>query len=118
MSCSKVEAPPYGFGAAPEQRFRFEADETTEVDGTPVKIVRVADVVLRAKLEPSDSARATEVELYIDRYFIRIEGAPHGCNAAQGHFHQRPAGFIAISQAHRARELVATRVRRDVDLAL
>lgn len=78
LSCSKAEAPPYGFGATPEQRYRFEADETTEVDGTPVKIVRAADLVLRAKPGADPAAGPTELELFIDRYFIRVEGAPGG----------------------------------------
>jgi hypothetical protein len=78
LSCSKAESPPYGFGVAPEQRFRFETDETTEVDGTPVKIVRAADLVLRAKRESDPAARATELELYLDRYLIRVEGGPGG----------------------------------------
>jgi len=79
-SCSRTETPPYGFGRVPEQRYRFEADETTTVDGTPVKIERAADVVLRAKPESSETVRATEIELFIDRYFIRVEGAPGGAS--------------------------------------
>ena len=78
LSCSRAEGPPYGFAAAPEQRYRFEADETTQVDGTPVKIVRLADIVLRAKPAASDTAGGTELELFVDRYFIRIEGGPGG----------------------------------------
>ena len=67
-ACSRAEPPPYGFGPAPEQRFRFEADETTDVDGTPVKITRFADVVLCAKpSDSSDSLRDTEVEMFLDR---------------------------------------------------
>jgi hypothetical protein len=80
LSCSKAEPPPYGFGAAPEQRYRFEADETTEVDGTPVKIVRAADLVLRAKRASDQTPGETEIELFIDRYFIRVEGAPGGAS--------------------------------------
>jgi hypothetical protein len=78
LSCSKAQAPPYGFGAVPEQRYRFEADETTEIDGTPVKIVRAADLVLRAKPGADDAPGATEIELFIDRYLIRVEGGPGG----------------------------------------
>jgi hypothetical protein len=78
LACSKSAAPPYGFGSAPEQRFRFEANEETVVDGTPVTIVRLADVVLRAKREPDDSARDTNLELFIERYFMRVEGGPGG----------------------------------------
>lgn len=77
-ACSKVESPPYGFAAAPEQRFRFEANEITDVDGTPVRIVRLADVRLHATFAPSHSPHDTEVELFIERYFIRIEGGPMG----------------------------------------
>ena len=77
IACSKPEPPPYGFAAFPEQRFRFEAHETTRIDATPVEIVRLADVVLRAK---PDENGDTEVELFLDRYYMRIEGAPGGAS--------------------------------------
>jgi hypothetical protein len=77
-ACSKAEGPPYGFATSPEQRFHFEANERTDVDGTEVRIVRMSDVRLRAAGDPSDSSDGTEIELFIERYFIRVEGAPGG----------------------------------------
>ncbi|MFI5317474.1 MAG: hypothetical protein ACHQ6T_17370 [Myxococcota bacterium] len=75
LACSKPEPPPYGFAAFPEQRFRFEADEKTDVDGTPVAIARAADVVLRAK---PGAHGDTELELYLDRYYMSVDGGPGG----------------------------------------
>jgi hypothetical protein len=77
LACSKPAPPPYGFAEFPEQRFRFEANETTEIDGTRVEIARAADVVLRAK---PDERRDTEVELFLDRYWMRVDGAPGGAS--------------------------------------
>jgi hypothetical protein len=75
FACSKSGAPPYGFAASPEQLWRFEAEETFDVSGTPAKSVRLANVILRAK---PDSDGTTELELYIDRYASRTEGTPDG----------------------------------------
>ena len=75
VACSRAEAPPYGFAAAPEQHWRLEAEELFDVDGTEAKSVRFADVILRAKSEASGD---TEVELYIDRYYARTQGTPAG----------------------------------------
>jgi len=75
FACSRPGPPPYGLADAPEQRWRFEAEETFDVDGVPAKSVRFADVILRAK-PPEDGA--TEVELFIDRYYSRTEGTPDG----------------------------------------
>jgi len=78
LACSRAAPPPvYGLGTAPEQRFRFSADERTEIDGTPVTIERAADVVLRAL--PSHDGD-TPVDLYVDRYSIQIDGAPGGAS--------------------------------------
>lgn len=74
-ACSKSGAPPLGFATAPEQHWRFEAEETFDVSGTPAKSVRLASVILRAKPEPDGT---TEVELFIDRYASRTEGTPDG----------------------------------------
>ena len=79
LSCS-VEPPPYGLRISTEQHWRFEADETTEIDGTRVSIVRAADVVLRAQ---PVSQRDTPLDLYVDRYRIRVEGAPGGASELQ-----------------------------------
>ena len=67
--------PPYGFAAAEEQRFRFEAEDKTNVDGTPVRVQRYADV--RLVVETFETRR-TELTLYLDRYYIKVEGAPGG----------------------------------------
>ncbi|MEX2205643.1 MAG: hypothetical protein WEF50_05380 [Myxococcota bacterium] len=75
FACSKSGAPPYGFATSPEQRWRFEAEETYDVSGTPAQSVRLANVILRAKPEPDGT---TEVELFIDRYAARTEGTPDG----------------------------------------
>jgi hypothetical protein len=75
LACSEPGPPPYGFATAPEQQWRFEAEETFDVDGTPAKSVRLADVVLRAKREEQGE---TELELFIDRYASRTEGTPDG----------------------------------------
>jgi len=77
-ACSKVETPPYGFATSPEQRFHFEANERTDVDGTQVRIVRLADVRLFAQRDASDSSADTELSLFIERYFLRVEGMPGG----------------------------------------
>ena len=74
-ACSQPEAPPYGFAAFPEQRWRFETEETFDVDGTEAKSLRFADVILRARPEPSGE---TEVELYLDRYYTKTQGTPSG----------------------------------------
>jgi hypothetical protein len=79
LACS-VKAPPYGLRTFPEQRWRFEADETTEIDGTRVSIVRAADFVLRAQPK---SGQDTPLDLYVDRYRIRVEGAPGGSSELQ-----------------------------------
>jgi hypothetical protein len=75
VACTRAEAPPYGFAHAPEQRWRFEAEETFDVDGTEAKSVRFADLILRAKPETSGE---TEVELYLERYYARTQGTPTG----------------------------------------
>ena len=75
FACSRPGPPPYGFAISPEQHWRFEAEETFDVDGVPAKSVRLADVILRAK---PDESGETEVELFIDRYAARTEGTPDG----------------------------------------
>jgi len=75
LACSRAEGPPYGFAVAPEQRWRFEAEDVFDVDGTEAKSVRFADVILRAKPEASGD---TELELYLDRYYARTQGTPSG----------------------------------------
>ncbi len=76
LACAEEPAPPpYGFALAEEQRFRFEAEDKTTVDGTPVRVQRYADVRLVAE---SFEPRRTELVLYLDRYYIKVEGAPGG----------------------------------------
>lgn len=61
--------PPYGFGAAPEQRFRLETRGLTVVDGESAQVERVAEVVLRAA---ALDGSGVELELYLDRYQERV----------------------------------------------
>ena len=75
FACSRPGPPPYGFATSPEQRWRFEAEESFDVSGTPAKSRRAADVILRAK--PPENGE-TELELFIDRYASRTEGTPDG----------------------------------------
>ena len=76
LACADEPAPPpYGFASAEEQRFRFEAEDKTTVDGTQVRVQRYADVRLVAE---SFEPRRTELVLYLDRYYIKVEGAPGG----------------------------------------
>ena len=63
---------PYGFDVAPEQRFRLEALDTTEVDGEIARVERYAD--FRLAVRPA--SEITEIELYLERYYERVEGGP------------------------------------------
>jgi hypothetical protein len=74
-ACTRSEAPPYGFAGAPEQRWRFEAEEIFDVDGTQAKSVRYADLILRAKPEASGD---TDLEMFLERYYARTTGTPTG----------------------------------------
>ena len=49
---------PYGFTTAPEQRFRLETEEETQVDGEPVVVQRYADFRLVAESPAQVAARA------------------------------------------------------------
>ncbi len=75
LSCSRSGQPPYGFSDAREQRWRFEAEDSFEIDGAPARSVRFADLILRPKLAANGE---TELELLIDRYYARTEGTPDG----------------------------------------
>ena len=67
--------PPYGFATRLEQPLRYEAEGRLEVDGHPVTVERYADLRLVAELR--EDAR-TEIVLYLDRYYMRVDGAPNG----------------------------------------
>ncbi len=75
LACSPSGPPPYGLAQAPVQKFRFEAEETIDVDGEVAKLSRYADFELRAAAGESGG---TLVTLFLDRYFTRVEGAPGG----------------------------------------
>ena len=76
LGCGEPELPPpYGFDRFPEQRFRIDAREETDVDGTPVLVQRFAEVRLAAE---QASPSRTELVLYLERYYLRVEGAPGG----------------------------------------
>lgn len=74
--CDRVEVgpAPYGFELQPEQHFRLQAQGSTDVDGTPVTIQRMADVRLVA--EPASQGH--EIALYLVRYYLLVKGAPGG----------------------------------------
>ena len=76
LSCSRTAPPPWGLEQFPEQHYRFETDEITTIDGTPVSILRMAEVVLRAK--PQSDSSNVQLELYVERYFMRVQGGPGG----------------------------------------
>jgi hypothetical protein len=67
--------PPWAFGPLPEQRFRLRADEQMVIDGEEVKIEKLADA--RLVLESREGARS-ELVLYLDRYYIHVQGGPAG----------------------------------------
>jgi hypothetical protein len=71
----KAGPPPWGFAERPDQRFRLSAEENLEVDGEPVRIQRIADA--RISLESHEDGRS-ELVLYLDRYYMRVEGGPGG----------------------------------------
>jgi hypothetical protein len=75
LACEPGGPPPFGFEQEPTQRFVFEAEEQTEIDETPVSVVRYAELALDAA--PAARGR-TELALRIERYYMRIEGAPGG----------------------------------------
>ncbi len=75
LACSEPGPPPYGLGHAPQQRYRLEAEETLDVDGEPVDVERFAEIRLEVeRAEPG----STRVQLFIDRYYMRVAGAPGG----------------------------------------
>ncbi len=63
--------PPYGFAAQPEQRFRLETEELTLVDDEPVNVKSYAEFRLVA--EALDEGGATELSLYLERYYQSVE---------------------------------------------
>jgi hypothetical protein len=73
--CEPPGPSPYGFEHTSKQQFIFEAEEQTDVDGAPVTVQRYAEFRLEAERE--DPAR-TELSLVLDRYYMRVEGAPGG----------------------------------------
>jgi hypothetical protein len=75
LACGGPGAAPYGLAHAPVQRFHLEAEETLDVDGTLVEVQRVAD--LRLEVESAEPG-VTRVQLFVDRYYQRVEGAPGG----------------------------------------
>ncbi len=77
LSCVAEDArlPPYGFDTEPEQCFRLEAEEPTEVDGTAVEIQRLAE--FRLGVDAASDSRY-ELAMQLDRYYLNVEGAPGG----------------------------------------
>ncbi len=76
LACSREPGPPpYAFAAHPVQRFRLEALDETDVDGSPVRVQRTAE--FRLSLEPA-GAEGHEIALTLERYWLRVEGAPGG----------------------------------------
>ncbi len=60
---------PYGFAAAPSQRFRMESIERVDIDGAVAEIIRLAAFELRVTEagEPQDLS-VTHFDMYLDRY--------------------------------------------------
>lgn len=95
--------PPYGFDVAPEQPFRMEAEDETTVDGTPVRIQRLADF----RLVVDEAARSRyEIALVLERWYLRVEGAPGGTTEiliSEDGFHTRgtPEGEMFVGPDER-----------------
>ena len=84
---------PYGFAITPEQRFRLEGEDRTEIDGTTVVVDRYAELrVVSVTLAPG----RYELSLYLDHFYLRVEGAPGGSSevalSAQGLAVRSPNG--------------------------
>ena len=77
LACAaeQAEPPPYGFGSEPEQCFRLEAEEPTEVDGAAVEIQRLAE--FRLAVDAASDSRY-ELAMLLGRYYLSVEGAPGG----------------------------------------
>jgi hypothetical protein len=93
LACSREPGPPpYALEAYPTQRFRLEALDETDVDGSPVRVERSAE--FRLALEPGGEA-GHEIALHLERYWLRVEGAPGGESqlalSEQGLFVQAPS---------------------------
>jgi hypothetical protein len=75
LACEPTGPPPYGFDQETVQRFVFESEEHTDVDGSPATVIRYAEVELEAS---AASQARTELALRLERYYMRVEGAPGG----------------------------------------
>ena len=65
LACEPSGPPPYGFDQEAVQRFVFESEEQTDVDGSPASVVRYAEV----ELEASAASRArTELALRLEEH--------------------------------------------------
>jgi hypothetical protein len=101
LACEPTGPPPYGFDQKAVQRFVFESEEQTDVDGSPATVIRYAEL----ELEASAASRArTELALRLERYYMRVEGAPGGTSE------------LALSQTGLvSRDPVQGEVRLDAD---
>ncbi|MFQ5513467.1 MAG: hypothetical protein ACE5FG_03445 [Myxococcota bacterium] len=78
LACRGEDAPsaaPWGFQDQPVQRFRLESDEQTVVDGERAEVQRYADFRL---VHESVEKDRHELALYLERYYLRVKGAPDG----------------------------------------
>lgn len=89
LACgAEAGPPPYGFDVTPEQCFRLEGEDPTVVDGTPVQIQRFAQ--FRLVVDAASQGRY-ELALLLERYYLRVEGAPGGTSE----FALSSAGLLA-----------------------
>jgi hypothetical protein len=76
LGCPQTESPPpYAFGQLEHQRFRITAEARMQIDGEDVRIQRLADA--RLSLGSHEKGRS-ELVLYLERYYMRVEGGPGG----------------------------------------
>jgi len=74
LACQGEPVPPWGFATRPVQAFEIEMRDRTVVGGEAVEIERLASVRLAA-IEPGQE---TDLSLFLERYYLRVTGAPGG----------------------------------------
>ncbi len=65
--------PPYGFAERPEQLYELEGEDLTLIDDEPVHVSTY--VAFRLRAEPVDSGSATELVLFLERFYQSVERA-------------------------------------------
>jgi hypothetical protein len=92
QGCREPERPPWGFDRSAAQRFVLETEELTEIAGARVDVARRAEISLEAK---DTEAGGTDIALRVERYELRIEGAPDGTSEMA----LSPEGLVSRSAA-------------------